>query len=174
MATHIALLRAVNVGGTGKLPMAKLKTMCVKAGFENVQTYIASGNVLLDSERKAATIKTTLEGALEAYAGKPVGVFVLNQSDLVDIRDANPFSQAPGNRVMVTFMDGPVSEQILEGVKNRKNEDIRLGGSVLYTYYPDGMRQSKLIIPAAKTGTSRNMNTVTKLAELAAARHITG
>jgi len=172
MATHIALLRAVNVGGTGKLPMAELKAMCVTAGFENVQTYIASGNVILDSEHDRATVKSTLETDLEAYAGKPVGIFVLSPEAMDEIRDANPFPEAPGNRVMVTFMGGPVSAETLDGVKNQASEDIRLGSSVLYTYYPDGMRQSKLIIPAAKTGTARNMNTVTKLAEMAAARHI--
>ncbi|HEY0489493.1 MAG TPA: DUF1697 domain-containing protein, partial [Telluria sp.] len=49
MTTFIALLRAVNVGGTGKLPMTELKAMCEAAGFTNVRTYIASGNVVFDS-----------------------------------------------------------------------------------------------------------------------------
>ena len=50
MNTYIALLRAVNVGGTGKLPMAELRTLCESAGFKDVRTYIASGNVLLRSD----------------------------------------------------------------------------------------------------------------------------
>ena len=52
MATYIALLRAVNVGGTGKLPMADLKGLCEKAGFKGVRTYIASGNVVFDADPK--------------------------------------------------------------------------------------------------------------------------
>lgn len=58
MTTYIALLRAVNVGGTGKLPMAKLKAMCLDAGFENVETYIASGNVVSTAglARRAAKV----------------------------------------------------------------------------------------------------------------------
>ena len=57
MPTFIALLRAVNVGGTGKLPMTDLARLCCKAGFENVKTYIASGNVVFDCNKSAAEIK---------------------------------------------------------------------------------------------------------------------
>ncbi|RZA31633.1 MAG: DUF1697 domain-containing protein, partial [Lysobacteraceae bacterium] len=51
MSTYVALLRAVNVGGTGKLPMAELRQLCEASGFAGVRTYIASGNVVLQSER---------------------------------------------------------------------------------------------------------------------------
>lgn len=57
MSTYIALLRAVNVGGTGKLPMADLKAMCVELGFGKVQTYIASGNVVLQSKLSEAKLR---------------------------------------------------------------------------------------------------------------------
>ena len=50
MPVFIALLRAVNVGGTGKLPMGDLKRLCEKAGFRNVRTYIASGNVVAERD----------------------------------------------------------------------------------------------------------------------------
>src|SRR5882757_4672655 len=76
MPSYIALLRAVNVGGTGKLPMSELKAMCVAEGFAKVQTYIASGNVVLESRLSAARVKAVLEQRLHAYAGKPVGVII--------------------------------------------------------------------------------------------------
>src|SRR5207245_463258 len=76
MAVFVALLRAVNVGGTGKLPMSDLKQMCEAAGFRKVRTYIASGNVLFESGNTAAEVKAALETALQTYAGKPVGVLV--------------------------------------------------------------------------------------------------
>src|SRR5207244_5539869 len=76
MAAFIALLRAVNVGGTGKLPMSELKAMCEELGFGSVRTYIASGNVVFTSRKSEAAIKAALEKRLEAYAGKPVGVLV--------------------------------------------------------------------------------------------------
>src|ERR1700735_4103862 len=91
MPAYIALLRAVNVGGTGKLPMADLKAMCEQAGFSKVKTYIASCNVLFQSAKSEAQVKKTLESALAAYAGKPVGVAVRTTAEMAAILAANPF-----------------------------------------------------------------------------------
>ncbi len=82
MKTCIALLRAINVGGTGKLPMTDLKRMCEVAGFAQVRTYIASGNVVLSSAKATAQVKSSLETALAAYAGKPVGVMVRTPAEM--------------------------------------------------------------------------------------------
>ena len=76
MTAYVALLRAVNVGGIGKLPMAELRAMAQKAGFANPRTYIASGNLVFESDADEAGVKAALEAALETYAGKPVGVVV--------------------------------------------------------------------------------------------------
>ena len=76
LTTHVALLRAVNVGGTGKLPMSDLKDICEELGFGAVRTYIASGNVVFTSRKPEAAVKAALEKRLEAHAGKPVGVLV--------------------------------------------------------------------------------------------------
>jgi Protein of unknown function (DUF1697) len=62
LTKYIALLRAVNVGGTGKLPMFELKAMCRDAGFARVETYIASGNVIFESEASPSRVKAELEG----------------------------------------------------------------------------------------------------------------
>jgi uncharacterized protein (DUF1697 family) len=74
MTKYIALLRATNVGGTEKLPMADLKSICDGAGFAHVETYIASGNVVFESKAAPSKVKAKLEAGLLAYAGKPVGV----------------------------------------------------------------------------------------------------
>ena len=58
MTRYVGLLRAVNVGGTGKLPMADLRAMCAEIGFADVQTYIASGNVVFDSDLTAGDMNT--------------------------------------------------------------------------------------------------------------------
>ena len=76
MGSFVALLRAVNVGGTGKLPMSELKAMCEELGFLAARTYIASGNVVFATRKSEAAIKAALEKRLAAYAGKPVGVLV--------------------------------------------------------------------------------------------------
>ncbi len=166
MASYVALLRAVNVGGTGKLPMADLKAMCVSLGFEQVQTYIASGNVVFQSSLSVAKIKKELEGKLHAYSGKPVGVHIRTATQMQAVRDSNPFPQAAPNRVLVNFLETPAAETMLADVTGQQDERIVLGLNEIYVHYGEGMAQSKLKIPACKSATARNMNTVAKLVEM--------
>lgn len=168
MTVFVALLRAVNVGGTGKLPMAELKAMCEAVGFQSVRTYIASGNVIFQSKKTEAQVKAALGAALAAYAGKPAGVMVRTVAEIAAVLAGNPFHTMPGNRTVAYFLDDPPAKDALQTVSNRTSEEIRLGFREIYVYYPDGMGHSKLKIPAAKNGTARNMNTVAKLAEMAA------
>jgi uncharacterized protein (DUF1697 family) len=168
MAAFIALLRAVNVGGTGKLPMSDLKAMCEELGFTSVRTYIASGNVVFASRKSEAAIKSALEKRLAAYAGKPVGVLVRSAAEMAQVSADNPFPKAAPNRTMAIFLDEPPPKDTLAAVRGRKDEEIGLGKREIYVHYGDGMGQSKLVIPAAKAGTARNMNTVAVLAKMAA------
>ncbi len=169
MTAYIALLRAVNVGGTGKLPMTELAAMCESAGFATVKTYIASGNVVFTSNSSETKVKAALEAAMEKYAGKPVGVMVRTAAEMAAVRDANPFADAPGNRVTAAFLDEPPPKDVIEHATNLNGEEIALGKREIYVRYPEhGMADSKLKMPALKTGTARNMNTVAKLAEMAA------
>ena len=164
----IALLRAVNVGGTGKLPMAELKAMAEELGFENVRTYIASGNLLFDTTLSEAAVKSKLERRLEDYAGKPVGVMVRTAAEMRRVVADNPFAEEPGNRVVAIFLDERPSTSALTGHRNMNDERIALGRREIYIHYPDGQGSSRLAIVSAKTGTARNMNTIARLAELAA------
>src|ERR1700744_5618399 len=168
MAAFVALLRAVNVGGTGKLPMSKLKAMCEELGFTSVRTYIASGNVVFATRKSEAAIKSALEKRLAAYAGKPVGVLVRSAVEMAEVSAKNPFPKAAPNRTMAIFLNEAPPKDTLATVRGRKDEEIKLGKREIYVHYGDGMGQSKLVIPAAKTGTARNMNTVATLAEMAA------
>jgi len=169
MPTYIALLRAVNVGGTGKLPMSELKTMCTDAGFTDVRTYIASGNVLFRSTLIPAKVKSTLEARLAAYAGKPVGVAVRTADELAAVLKANPFPKAKPNYTVAIFLDAPPPKDALRHAVGQNREEMALGRREIFVHYPDGMGSSKLRIPAAKAGTARNMNTVAKLVALTAA-----
>ena len=168
MAAYIALLRAVNVGGTGKLPMTELTAICEAAGFAKVKTFIASGNVVFTSKLSEAKVKAALEKALVDYAGKPVGVMVRTAAEIAAVLAANPFPEMPGNRTVAIFLDAAPPADALEKVAGQKDEKLDLGVREVYVYYGDGMADSKLKIPAAKAGTARNMNTVAKLAEMAA------
>jgi uncharacterized protein (DUF1697 family) len=169
MPNYIALLRAVNVGGTGKLPMTELKAMCETAGFQKVATYIASGNVVFTSKLAEAKVKAVLEKALQAYAGKPVGVMVRTGAEMAAVLQQNPFPEAPGNRAVAIFLDEPPPRDALKAVTGQAEEKMALGTREVYVFYGDSMADSKLKIPAAKSGTARNMNTVAKLAAMAAA-----
>ncbi|MGE0135202.1 MAG: DUF1697 domain-containing protein [Dehalococcoidia bacterium] len=169
MPTYVGLLRAVNVGGTGKLPMNDLRALCEAAGFEAVRTYIASGNVVFRSELPIQDARGRLEERLAGYAGKPVGVVMRTAGDLTAVLAANPFPDATPNRVLVTFLNDPLPRDAVERISCRTTEEIVLADREIYVHYLDGMGNSKLSIAAARPGTARNLNTVAKLVEMSAA-----
>jgi len=168
MAAFVALLRAVNVGGTGKLPMTELKAMCEELGFGAVRTYIASGNVVFTSRKSESAIKAALEKRLHAYAGAPVGVLVRSAAEMAQVAADNPFPKMAPNRTVAIFLDKAPPADALAGIRGQRGEEIKLGRREIYVHYGDGMGTSKLAIPAAKTGTARNMNTVAMMAKMAA------
>ena len=166
MTRFVALLRAVNVGGTGKLPMSDLKVMCLDAGFTRVETYIASGNVVFESKATPAKVKAELEKRLQAYAGKPVGVIVRSAAEMQAVLKANPFPKAEPKFTYAIFLDEPPPADALKLASGVRDEKMRLGRREIYVHYGTGMGSSKLKIPAARQGTARNMNTVAKLVQM--------
>ena len=168
MTAWIALLRAVNVGGTGKLPMSELKAMCEELGFTSPKTYIASGNVVFTSKKSGPAIKASLEKRLAAYAGKPVGVLIRTAAEMAQVAADNPFAKLAPNRTVALFLDRAPAADSLDDIRGQKDEKLRLGRREIYIHYGEGMGTSKLVIPAGKTGTARNMNTVATLAKMAA------
>jgi uncharacterized protein (DUF1697 family) len=167
MTAFIALLRAVNVGGTGKLPMSDLKALCEAAGFTKVKTYIASGNVVFEAAMTEAEVAAALDSKLIVYARKPVGVLVRTAAEMAAVLAANPFPDAAPNFTVAIFLDTPPAKDALDGVVAADGEDVRLGKREIYVHYPNGQGRSKLKLPAAKAGTARNINTVGTLARMA-------
>ncbi|MEO8811283.1 MAG: DUF1697 domain-containing protein [Caulobacteraceae bacterium] len=167
MTSYVALLRAVNVGGTGKLPMADLLRICAGCGFSAVETFIASGNVVFDSDGDERAVKTALAAALERHAGKPIGVLARTGPQMAAVLADNPFADRPPNRTVAIFLDAPPPRDTLAGVTGRDAEEIALGRREIYVAYGEGMSQSRLRIAAAAQGTARNMNTVARLARMA-------
>lgn len=168
MTSYIALLRAVNVGGTSKLAMSDLTTLCEAAGFGSVRTYIASGNVVFSSSKAATSVRRTLEQLLLEHAGKPIGVMIRTANEMAAVLAANPFPDAPANRTVAIFLDDAPPGDALDRIAGRVDEEVALGRREIYVRYGAGIGHSKLKIPAAKLGTARNMNTVAKLAAMAA------
>ncbi len=170
MARFVALLRAVNVGGTGRLLMQDVRSICTSLGFERVQTYIASGNIVLETSAPAARVKSALERRLREHAGKPIEVFIRTASELKAILRANPFPEAQPGRIYAFFLGERPPADALKNVRRQANEEIRVGRREIYVHYPGGMGQSKLVISAATRGAARNMKTIAELVALSAAR----
>lgn len=169
VTTFIALLRAVNVGGTAKLPMADLRAMGEAAGFRAVRSFIASGNLVFESDGTEGEVRAELEGRLRAYAGRPIPILVRSGPEMADVVRRNPFADRAPSRTVAFFLDVPPPPDALDHVTGRADEELALGRREIYVHYGDGMGTSRLKIPAAKAGTARNMNTVAKLAAMAGA-----
>jgi uncharacterized protein (DUF1697 family) len=167
MPVFVALLRAVNVGGTGKLPMSELVAMATAAGFRRPRTWIASGNLVLESADGEAQVKAALEDALARRAGRRVAVMVRSADEMAAVLAANPFPDKAPNRTIAVFLDAPPPADWRDGLVAPGGEEVRAGRRELYIHYGDGMAQSKLKLPAAAAGTARNFNTVARLAAMA-------
>lgn len=168
MPVYIALLRAINVGGTGKLPMVELKSLCEELGFADVSTFIQSGNVIFRDSGDQDAIAARLDAALAERLGKPPGVFLRRPGELAAIVDANPFTAMEPNRVLVSFFAEPVPGDALHGLVAPDGEEVVALGREIFVHYPIGSGRSRLKLPILKTGTARNINTIVKLAALAA------
>jgi uncharacterized protein (DUF1697 family) len=166
MTAYVALLRAINVGGR-KLVMRDLVAIGSRLSLGGSRTFIASGNLLFTSAEPEETVKEKLEHALREHMGAEVPVMVRTAQEMHAVAGTNPFSDKPGNRVVAVFLDEPPPHDALASATGIRDEQMKPGDREIYIFYGDGMADSKLRIPAAATGTARNMNTVAKLAALA-------
>lgn len=167
MSVHVALLRAINVGGTGKLPMAELRRLCEDLGFAAVRTYIQSGNVVFEHRAPAPRVAKMLGAALEKKMGKPVGVLLRSAEEMQVMAAASPFPGATPSRVLVFFLEDVVDAAVVRGIVAPGGEQLVAKGREVWVHYPNGMGTSKLKLPFAAHGTARNLATVTALAKLA-------
>ena len=131
---------------------------------------IASGNLIFTSDDSAADVKMALEAKLAGRAGKPVDVLVRTAAEMAKVLADAPFAGVPRNNVAAIFLDTAPPADVAQTARHHADEEIALGTREIYVHYgKTGMGQSKLVIPSARHGTARNLNTVAKLANLAAA-----
>jgi uncharacterized protein (DUF1697 family) len=182
MPTIVILLRAVNVGSTGKLPMADFRRILAGVGCINVETYIQSGNAVVDAKCSASSLTKMVAVSLEKYMGAPVPVIVRTHEELKRAIGANPFAAAAaadGARVHAVFLSGvPTAgraaglEQIVTKYPARRDR-YHLAGDTLYLHLPDGAADSKFTAQTVDRvlgvrATARNWNTVLKLYAMSA------
>lgn len=168
MTSYVALLRAMNVAGTGKLPMIELRRIGEQCGFANVRTFIASGNLLFESDLDEAEARARIAAGLEVFFGKSVPVFVRTGAELAATAAANPFDDDKPSRVMAHFIEGEPVASMLAEARDVAGERMRLGPRSIIVSYGEGIGKTRLKLPAVKNGTARNMNSVSKMAAMLA------
>lgn len=166
MTAWVALLRAVNVGGTGKLAMADLRAMGKACGFANVRTFIASGNLLFESSLDETAIKAALEARLEHHFGKRVAVLVRSADAIAAVIATNPFPDAHPSRHLVYFYQDEPPATLVADCRDRGDERLALMGRELHVDYGDGIRHTRLKIPHSSDVTSRSINSVSRMGAL--------
>lgn len=178
MNIYVILLRGINVGGKNKVPMASLKKCLEELGFSNVSTYIASGNVILESDKPADEIKTQIEAALPECFELDDGlikVLVLTRNQFQVVIDHKPegFGEQPEKfHSDVIFLMGIDSDQALPVFNPRAGVDqVWPGDGVIYSQRLSALRTksrlSKIMgTPVYKSMTIRNWRTTTKLLEI--------
>jgi uncharacterized protein (DUF1697 family) len=178
LTTHIALLRAVNVGGRGKASMAELRAMLADLGFEAPRSLLQSGNLVFRGEPTGAVLEALLERETKARLGLATDYIVRTAAEWDRIVAANPFATMaaddPSHLVVMPLKSAPDAAGLAElRAWIPGHEAIEARGLDLYIAYPDGIGTSKLTGAVIERrlgsrGTARNWNTVTKLAALAA------
>lgn len=176
MTTYVGLLRGINVGGNKMVAMADLRELITKLGFSDVTTVLQSGNVVF---RGAAQAPVKLESVLEAALAKRVGMTVECHVRTADewraVVEANPFGAAAKkdpSHLLVTCFKAPLEKANVKALQAAITgpETLHADGRHLYMVFPDGIGNSKTVVlldrKLAARGTSRNWNTVQKLAAL--------
>ena len=175
MKTWIAFFRGINVGGNHMLPMKALTALLEKLGYENVRTYIQSGNVVFRSKQTAQSIEQEIAKAVTKSHRFTPRILIMDRNALLKAIKNNPFPEAAANHksLHLWFLTGPCSKPNVEQLEALKsaNETYLLTPSVFYFHAPDGIGKSRLAGRVEKAlgveATARNWQTVTKVSELA-------
>jgi len=173
----VALLRGINVGGNTMIKMDELKAVFSELGFENVGSYINSGNLAFDTKKaNEEKLVSRLEAAIESKFNKQVPVMVRDQIDISRIIDANPFAgQFESHKYMhALFLTEPLPNEKVKLLAETDFGDERLAviDREIYVLMPNGLAESvfckKAILDKSPKVlyTARNWRTVEKLAEL--------
>jgi uncharacterized protein (DUF1697 family) len=180
MATYVALLRAINVGGQKAVPMTDLRGLPEKLGFTNARTLLQSGNLVFSGAKQAVA---EVERALAAEARKRLKLdtdfFVRTATEWTGLVAACPFRKEAATdpaHLLVLFLKKAPGDEEVDALRAAiaGRETVRAVGRQAYVVYPDGIGRSRLTVALIEKklgarGTGRNWNTVLKLAALAGA-----
>jgi uncharacterized protein (DUF1697 family) len=177
MALWIGLFRGINVGGNNKMPMKELVKVLEAAGLIDVKTYIASGNMLFQSDLSEADLQTLIRDQVQTHFGFRPLVFLITRDHLAKVMNANPYKdhEHQGKAQHIFFLKAPatsVNYELLDSLK-AESEAYAVTDEALYLYAPEGIGRSKMaekLERAVKADmTARNLNTVMTLLDMAGA-----
>lgn len=172
MTTHVAFLRAINLGKNRRLPMTQVQTTLAEAGFTGVQTYLATGNVRVEtSKRSRGAVEKEIERALEASAGFVVPTIVVSPEELSELYAEALSLQVPAQRRYLTFLkDEPPAEAVdrFDGW-DAPGEGAKVLGRAVYWWLDHPTAAAKLSNALVErhigTATTRDLKVVATLAE---------
>jgi uncharacterized protein (DUF1697 family) len=177
MARYVALLRGINVGPRNRVAMPALREALEVAGFEDVRTYVQSGNVVLGSRAKPETVRRKVEQVVADRFALEIPVVVRTRAELAAVVKRNPLGKVATEpkRYQVSFLSAKLSAKVVRELEEvaAPEEQVVVSGREVYAWHPKTIARSKLWAKLAGkdlgvTATSRNWATVEALLELAA------
>jgi uncharacterized protein (DUF1697 family) len=175
-STYVVLLRGINIGPRNRIAMPELRELLEGAGFDDVRTYVQSGNVVLSSTRSTEGVRREVERLIRERFGLDIAVVVRTRAEIAAVVRRNPLGDVAKNpkRYQVTFLAGKLERPVVEKLEAAAapSERFVVAGREVYAWTPDGIARSKLwaMLAGPRLGvsaTARNWTTVTKLLELA-------
>jgi uncharacterized protein (DUF1697 family) len=177
MTTHLALLRGINVSGHNMIKMDALKTTLEAIGFQNVQTYIQSGNVFVDTEEEnAASVGFQIKQEIFKAFGHEVPIVVIGKADLEACFKNNPFlkeKEVDTKKLYVAFVSTTLRSDSINDLKisQFKPDEASIDGSRIFIKYAVGAGKTRfdqkyIEKKLSVTATIRNWNTVTQLLKM--------
>jgi uncharacterized protein (DUF1697 family) len=176
VSRHIVLLRGINLGPNRRVAMPRLREVLEQAGFENVRTYVQSGNIVLSSDAAPGAVAERCERVIAEEFGFDVPVVIRTRDELAAVVKRNPLGKVATEpkRYQVSFLDGMPDPELVKELKSlaTESEAFAANGRELYAWHPDGVARSKLWNKLAGKGlgvtaTARNWTTVTTLLDMA-------
>jgi uncharacterized protein (DUF1697 family) len=170
VTTYVALLRAINLGKTRKVPMAQLREFAAELGFANVRTFLQSGNLVFESDSEAREIVDGLEAALLERLGFAVPVILRTGAEMQAVARAHPFGSDEDDPVklhVVFYAEAPPREAVEDVLARDVAPDcVAVQGREAFVHYARGLQGSRVKLDALGRGTDRNWRTVQALAAM--------
>lgn len=173
MTRYVSLLRGINLGPATQVSMPALKQVYLDLGFDDVETYIRSGNVVFTDDDPPDDVRRRIESGVAEHLGMSIDVVVRTHDEIADVVERNPFPRADPRHLHVVFLSAPVPDQLTARLAEQDfgTDEYAPDGREVYLHLPNGFGRSKLAtrmsaLRAPVVGSVRNWRTVNKLRDL--------